>query len=337
MASTNNDFYNMIMADYINAKTAEANRPQKTSTITSTMESTRPYEYEDMRMRRDTLGATRNALADALKQRENFGYSLASALSALPAQQGAGSWASDLARSFGGAFNARANAAIDRAQRDYDTAQNDLATALAYDKAMGSVANQVQQQQIGYDALAGGGSAGGAGLAKIESSPIIDPREWDYMITNFDNDRPTEADYRNMSEKARDIHNWRVGLGWGNAEETLARQTFNINKGKNFLPMAREALKGTGQITDFEDKKYTQWLNEAKDPVQLKDVMVKIVRDVATLNGWTPEQRAEGLRMLGLQSESGTLPRDVEQTFPEQVAGSEWKTLSNGMKIRLKK
>lgn len=155
------------------AMEAQANRPQKTSTFTTTTGYTRPFEVADMAARRDSIGATRSALADALKQRENFGYSLGSALAALPAQQGAGSWASDFARGFGGAFNARVNAAIDRAKQDYDAAQADLATALAFDKAMGDITGQTQQQQIGYSGgMESGGRSGqmGSEQARLETS-----------------------------------------------------------------------------------------------------------------------------------------------------------------------
>lgn len=135
--------FGMVLADAIKT---QAMRPQKTSQ--TTVSTTKPVEYADMLARRNQIGAERQALADALKKRENFGYSLASALSAIPQQQGYGSWLSDLSRSFGAGFNARTNAAIDRAQQDYEAAQKDLASALALDKAMGDV--QTQEQTIGY-------------------------------------------------------------------------------------------------------------------------------------------------------------------------------------------
>lgn len=126
-------------ADALNAI---ASRPQKASQTTTTA----PVTYADMLARRNQIGAERAMLNEALKQRETFGYGLANALASMPAQQGAGSWLGDFARGFGSAFNARANAAIDRAKQDYEAAQADLATALAFDKAMGDV----QQQIIDY-------------------------------------------------------------------------------------------------------------------------------------------------------------------------------------------
>jgi hypothetical protein len=128
-----------------NALNAIASRPQKQTQVTTTA----PVEFADMLARRNQIGAERAMLNEALKQRETFGYGLANALASMPAQQGAGSWLGDFARGFGSAFNARANAAIDRAKQDYEAAQADLATALAFDKAMGDV----QQQNISYTAV----------------------------------------------------------------------------------------------------------------------------------------------------------------------------------------
>lgn len=149
-----------------NALNAIASRPQKE------FQETKPLEYADMLARRNQIGAERAMLNEALKQRETFGYGLANALASMPAQQGAGSWLGDFARGFGSAFNARANAAIDRAKQDYEAAQADLATALAFDKAMG------EQQTMDYRAVpyatgktAGAtGTGGGAGknIAQME-------------------------------------------------------------------------------------------------------------------------------------------------------------------------
>ena len=304
------------------ALNAIASRPQKE------FQETKPLEYADMLARRNQIGAERAMLNEALKQRETFGYGLANALASMPAQQGAGSWLGDFARGFGSAFNARANAAIDRAKQDYESAHADLATALAFDKAMG------EKQTMDYKAVPY--SRGKEEEERKQQVPVIDPREWDYMIQNFDKDRPTEADYRNMNEKTRSIENWRVRQGWGDQDETEARRVFNINKGRNFLPMAREALKGAGQITDFEDKKYTQWLNEIEDPVQMKDTAKKIVRDVATLNGWSEEQLKEGFRLLGLQSEQLDLLESSKKAFPEQVKNDGWQISVGGIKYRIK-
>lgn len=146
-----------------NALNAIASRPQKE------FQETKPLEYADMLARRNQIGAERAMLNEALKQRETFGYGLANALASMPAQQGAGSWLGDFARGFGSTFNARANAAIDRAKQDYESAQADLATALAFDKAMG------EKQTMGYMAVpyatgktAGAtGTGGGVGVGDI--------------------------------------------------------------------------------------------------------------------------------------------------------------------------
>lgn len=141
---TGNPFYDMIMADYVGAKETQANRPIQTS------QKSKPLEYNDMLKRRNQIGAERAALANALKQRENFGYGFANALSQMPAQQGYGSWLGDFARGFGLAYNARTNSEISRAEQDYERAQRDLADALMYNKAMG------EEQIIGYTPFATG-------------------------------------------------------------------------------------------------------------------------------------------------------------------------------------
>lgn len=149
-----------------NALNAIASRPQKE------FQETKPLEYADMLARRNQIGAERAMLNEALKQRETFGYGLANALASMPAQQGAGSWLGDFARGFGSAFNARANAAIDRAKQDYEAAQADLATALAFDKAIG------EQQTMDYRAVpyatgkTGTTAGGGTGVDTISGLPI---------------------------------------------------------------------------------------------------------------------------------------------------------------------
>lgn len=137
--NTGNPFYDMIMADYVGAKETQASRPIQTS------QTSKPLEYNDMLARRNQIGAERAALAKALEKRDNFGYRFANALSQMPAQQGAGSWLGDFARAFGAAYNAKTDMRIDKAERDYENAQRDLADALMYNKAMG------EEQTMGYE------------------------------------------------------------------------------------------------------------------------------------------------------------------------------------------
>lgn len=166
-----------LMQQFLTGQTAQtdalnaiASRPQKQTQVTTTA----PVEFADMLARRNQIGAERAMLNEALKQRETFGYGFANALASMPAQQGAGSWLGDFARGFGSAFNARANAAIDRAKQDYETAQADLATALAFDKAMGDV----QQQNISYTAVpyatgkTGTTAGGGTVVDTISGTPV---------------------------------------------------------------------------------------------------------------------------------------------------------------------
>lgn len=152
----------------VGALNAIASRPQKTFQQTQT--TTAPVEYADMLARRNQIGAERAMLNEALKQRERRMYGFADALAQMPAQQGAGSWLGDFARGFGSTFNARANAAIDRAERNYKTSQEDLATALAFDKAMGDIQRQTQTMDYTPVAYATGRSGRGAGGGSGDST-----------------------------------------------------------------------------------------------------------------------------------------------------------------------
>ena len=122
---------------------AQANRPQKTSSTTTS----KPLQLADMLARRNTIGNASANLAKSLKQREGLGYNLAAALSNVPQQQGYGNWLSGGAKSFGDAFNSRANMAMDNAQKQYDTGRTDLADALMFDKSMG----EKQTEKIEYN------------------------------------------------------------------------------------------------------------------------------------------------------------------------------------------
>jgi hypothetical protein len=142
--------YNNLSSLLGGAIQAMATRPQKTSALTTTSAVQTPYALDDLLAMRDKIGSSTERLNEALKARETLGYSLASALGAIPQQQGAGSWLSDLARGFGAGATARTNAAIDRAQKVYEAEMKDLANRAALDKAMGDIKNQVQEQEMGY-------------------------------------------------------------------------------------------------------------------------------------------------------------------------------------------
>lgn len=149
-----------IMAPQTQALQQIATRPQKTSSITNTTSTSTPFALEDLIAARDSLGTATRNLDEALKAREGLGYTLASALSAIPEQQGYGSWLSALGRSFGAGLGARTNAQIDRAQKVYDAQMKDLANRLAFDKAMGETTTQNQEQEIKYKEMPWGGAGG---------------------------------------------------------------------------------------------------------------------------------------------------------------------------------
>lgn len=96
-----------------------------------------PYARPDMIAGRDTIGRATRAYDEALKARETLPYTLAGALSAVPQQQGYGSWLSDFARGLGAGGTLYTNMQLDRAGKKYKNEMNDLAQRLAYDKEMG--------------------------------------------------------------------------------------------------------------------------------------------------------------------------------------------------------
>lgn len=326
MANTINPVYDMMATDYITAKNAQANRPIQTG------QTTKPLEYDDILARRNQIGAERAALAKALEKRDNFGYRFANALSQMPAQQGAGSWLSDFARAFGAAYNAKTDMRIDKAERDYENAQKDLATALAYNKAMG------EEQTMDYKPVV---------AVKREDESIPTPAtqaDWDYWFENWDKDRPSERSYNNMNQLQRKYHNTGVKLGVGDKDEVTARKDLQTYFASNFLPMARETLKGTGQISNFEDMKYTKWIEEAgEDPGSLKNAAVRIVMDASNANGFSDAQKLAALKAMNLQSDKEDLTEEMIKQNPLRVRGYElpgqdsgWTVLGNGVKIRKK-
>lgn len=180
MAKNNTNSYydngiaSMLMADYVNAKNLEASRPMKESTTTTA--TTKPVEYQDMLKRRNQIGTATQTLNDILKQRETPLYGLGSLMAQMPEQSGPGSWLGSLARGLGGGLTFGTNAAIDRAQRNYENAQNDLQTALAFDRAMGDTQTQTQINKytpVEYSTGRGGGSGsgGGSGLQTFAGMP----------------------------------------------------------------------------------------------------------------------------------------------------------------------
>lgn len=292
---------------------AIATRPQKTyQSVTST-----PYALADLEEARNQIGLSTKELNDVLKGREQLGYSLANTLANMPQQQGYGSWLTDFARGFGMGASAPANARMARQQQIYDAQMKDLANRLAFDKAMG----ETQVSRMGYTPMeyTGSGVRGSASGGKVASSqtvPFVSQADWDYWIKNWDKDsRPTEKSYREQSGLGRYLSNMGVGKTTASKEELPARQDYETFLGKNILMMARDTLKGTGPITDFEDRKYTQWISEAgKDPVAMKDTFVRIVQDVSKKNAWSDEQKRFAYEQLGLLSNTeDLLPAQIKQ------------------------
>lgn len=267
---------NTLGALFASALEAQANRPVKTSQTTTTTE--KPLEYDDMLARRNQIGAERAALAKALEKRDNFGYRFANTLSQMPAQQGAGSWLSDFARAFGAAYNAKTDMRIDKAERDYEKAQRDLADALMYDKAMGTEATQ--KSTIGYneEPESTTGSSVSGGIA-VNPQKLTAGADWLGML-KFDERRKSAEAYRNESTWQRKLENATAFVG--DADENAARDEFDRAKMIK-LAEARQRLKGGGQISDFEDKKYSEDIANLKDPVALYDYTFNWANNLAAV------------------------------------------------------
>lgn len=142
-----------LLAPQTQALQALAMRPQKTSAVTTTTSSSTPRALQNMIENRDKIRTASRELDDALKARETLGYTLASALSNVPQQQGYGSWLSDFARSLGASGKMLTDAKMSREQLKRQNEMEDLAEILAYDKAMGDIGTQTQRQEIGYTEL----------------------------------------------------------------------------------------------------------------------------------------------------------------------------------------
>ena len=320
-----NQEYNTLSQLLGGALEAMATRPQKTYQKTSTLSSVLPYALEDILLNRNKIGASTKELDEVLKLKESPLYSFASTLAAAPQQQGHGSWLSAFARGLGGTLAGATNARVERAEKKAEQEVKDLERALEFDKAMGSTTRQTQEDVIGYTPMEYGSgkssSGSGKGSGTQQQVPIIEANTWQMLIEKFDKDRPSESAYRNQSQALRNLQNRTLFMG--DKEENYARELFATLKGKDFLPMARNALKGAGQISDFEDKKYTEWLNEVKDPVQLKDKYKLIIDDVAKNNKWNADQKTKAYELLGLSTfESELLPAQKKYE-PERIKKEE--------------
>lgn len=163
-----------IMNLFGNIAEAIATRPQKSSVYTDSVSENRPYALDDLIKRRDSVGASAKELDEILKMRETPGYTIANALANVPQQQGAGSWLTDFARSFGGGMSAPLNAYIDRAMQKRKSDLEDLDTILKYDKEMGGTTRQRQSQSIGYENMPYSGGKGGAGTTEQIKPKVYD-------------------------------------------------------------------------------------------------------------------------------------------------------------------
>lgn len=130
------------LLDILRLMSAQSGKPIRNKQI----QKTTPYAREDMIANRNKIGEATRMLDEALRGRENFGYSLASALSNIPQQEGYGSWLGDFARSFGAGYATPTNLSVDRALRGYTSQMKDLEDILKFDKEMGGTV----ETDLGY-------------------------------------------------------------------------------------------------------------------------------------------------------------------------------------------
>lgn len=96
-----------------------------------------PFAQADMIARRNMIGSNNQRLLDALKDRETWNYNLGAGLANLAPVQGYGDWGVNALRAFGGALNRPTDARVAREQVANQLLNDDLKTALAFDKEMG--------------------------------------------------------------------------------------------------------------------------------------------------------------------------------------------------------
>ena len=197
---------NQSMAELLAQQTAAlqaiATRPIKTSTTTYTSGTSVPRALQDMIKNRDRVRLASQELDQALQARETLPYTLASALAAVPQQQGYGSWVSDFARGLGGGGKMLTDAQMARAQMKRENEMDDLAMILAYDKAMGNIEDQTQRQYMGYiDAPYALGRSSGSGSG---SQQQVEPRVYDITPTEMPEVKPVWGEIELRSEQLKD-------------------------------------------------------------------------------------------------------------------------------------
>ena len=167
---TTQEILEMLANSQSQVAQAIAERPFKTYQKNTTYSTSTPRALQDMIKNRDRIRLASQELDNALRPRESLEYTLASALSKVPQQQGYGSWLSDFARGLGAGGTLYVDAQTSRAQQKYENEMRDLAQILAYDKAMGDIQDQRQEQVMGYTVMPYS-TSGRGGSGKTEDQP----------------------------------------------------------------------------------------------------------------------------------------------------------------------
>ena len=170
---------NAYTADAINQLTgllsgaieAQAMRPQKTSTVTTSSSTNTPYALADLLATRAKIGAASQGVADALRAQENPWYATLKALGQVQGSNEPGKWLESGLRGFSTGGTMLNDIKTANAQKMYENELKDLANILAFDKAMGDTTTQMQRQEIAYTPMeystAKAGQAKGTGSDSV--------------------------------------------------------------------------------------------------------------------------------------------------------------------------
>lgn len=197
-----------LLAQQTAALQAIATRPVKSSTTTYTTDNSVPRALQDMIKNRDRVRLASQELDQALQARETLPYTLASALSAVPQQQGYGSWLSDFARGLGGGGKMLTDAQMARAQMKRENEMEDLAMILAYDKAMGNIGDQTQRQYVSYVQ-----APYALGSGKGNQQEQEEPEHYDFSPPEMPDDRYEWGELTLQSNRIDPQTNVRTGAG----------------------------------------------------------------------------------------------------------------------------
>lgn len=222
---TNAELVQALMAQQSQLAQALAERPVKTYEKSTTYQTSTPRALQDMIKNRDSIRTVSRELDETLRpMEENYWYRTGRGLSNITPTKGYGSWASGFLRQLGGGLTSGTDLRAERMQRKYENETKDLAEILAYDKAMGDIQNQVQQDIIGYQVMPYSTSGrGGAGGTQEQTTPTV----YDITAPEMPEVKPYWNEIDLMSDQLKDPETQARTLG-GRAAKNVSKK---INPG----------------------------------------------------------------------------------------------------------